>query len=412
MFRKFFTIIGTIGIFAGGLALIAIMGALKPKKEFEKPAEVPPSVFYMVAQPQAITLDVRVQGEVRARTDINLTAQVSGRITELSPSFVDGGAFQKNDMLVKIEDADYRLAVTRAQARVAQAQQVLRQEQAESELAGRDWQELGNGTKPADLTLRLPQLAQASASYDAAKADLQEARLNLARATVRAPFDGRVRRRIAGEGQFVGPGAQLGQIFATDIAEIRLPLTDANLATLGLPFGFTETSENPGPSVKLTATIGASSNQWVGRIARTEGTIDPATRQIGAIAVVDDPYGKGADNGVPLAIGLFVEAEIEGRPYNDAIVIASSALYGRDTVYIVNASDELEKRNVTVASVSSNTVVIVAGLSSGDRVVTSPLRGSDEGDKVTPVEPDATLPLTSDRNSTSNSADVQSAGEG
>ena len=388
MFRKILTIAGTLGIFLAGIAIIVIMNALSPKPNVRKTETVAPSVFYMVAKPETVTLDVNVQGEVRPRTDINLTAQVGGRVAELSPAFVDGGEFKKGDMLIKIEDADYRLARTRAQARVAQAEQALRQEQAESDLARRDWEELGNGSAPSDLTLRKPQLAQAQANYESAKADLDEAKLNLDRATIRAPFDGRVRTRIAGLGQFVSPGAQLGRIFATDFAEIRLPLTDGNLATLGLAFAFSETPTNPGPPVTLTAQIGPTVRTWQGRIARTEGSIDPSTRQIGAIAVVDDPYGAGADDGVPLAIGLFVNARIQGQPFQGAYIIPNTALYGRDTMYVIPENNILEQRTVSIASNTGSEVVVTAGLEVGDRVATSPLRGSSAGDEVTPVDPE------------------------
>ncbi len=390
MLRKFLTVIISLAILGAGIGGIAIMGKLKKKPEEVEFVSVPPSLLYIVAEQKPASINVVVQGEVRPRTDITLTAQVGGRIVDVSSSFVDGGAFKKDEVLVRIEDADFRLALTRAKAQVAQAQQALGQEQAEADLARQDWYELGDGSRPSDLTLRLPQLAQAKANFDAAKADEQEARLNLNRTYVKAPFKGRVRRRIAGQGQFVAPGTQLGEIFATDVAEIRLPLTDANLATLGLPFGFIESASNPGPDVILRAQIGAKFNEWKGRIARTEGAIDSATRQIGAIAVVNDPYGAGASNGIPLAIGLFVEGTIIGEAIENAITLPLAALYGKDSIYIIDSEDRLRKKSVNVASSNGKEVIIVGGISPEDRVVISPLRGSEEGDLVAPIADDST----------------------
>ncbi|HNS86411.1 MAG TPA: hypothetical protein PKH09_05870, partial [Parvularculaceae bacterium] len=106
MFRKVVTIVGTVGIFAGGIALISLMGALRPKVKPEEVALAPPAVFYTTAAPGSVTLDVSAQGEVRPRTDINLTAEVAGRIVQTSDAFVIGGAFVDGDLLVKIEDAD------------------------------------------------------------------------------------------------------------------------------------------------------------------------------------------------------------------------------------------------------------------------------------------------------------------
>ncbi len=385
MLRKLSVVLGFIAIIGAGVFLLIFLQQMRPKPEERITKTVAPSVFIIEARPQTTTVDVVTQGEVQPRTDINLTAQVQGRVESLSEKFVNGGQFYAGDVLLRIEDTDYRLALTRAQARVAQAEQVLRQEEAESQLAARDWQELGDGSPPSDLALRKPQLAQAQANYDASKADEREARLNLDRTIIRAPFDGRVRSRAVGQGQFVAPGAQLGRVFSTEVAEIRLPLTDSDLATLRLPLAFTASDDDPGPEVLLEAFVGASQNQWLGHIKRTEGAIDPATRQIGAIVVVEDPYGAGSDNGVPLAIGLFVSATIKGRPIDNAYVIPTTALYGRDLVYIVNDQNILERRTVQTASVESAKVIVVSGLETWDRIVVSPLRGNDAGNEVTPV---------------------------
>lgn len=386
MFRKLVTIVGTIGIFGGGAALIFAMGSLRPKVTPTEVALAPPAVFYTVADPQAVTLDVIAQGEVRPRTDINLTAEVAGRIVKTSDAFVVGGAFDEGDLLLKIEDADYRAALAGAKARVAQSEELLRREEAESELALKDYEALGREGDPSELTLRMPQLAQARAAFAAAKADYEAALLNLQRTEVRAPFKGRVRERSAGVGQFISPGAPIGRIFSTDVAEIRLPLADADLAKLGLPLAFVETEANPGPPAMLSATYAGEYHEWKARIARTDGAIDPATRQVSAIAVVDDPYGAGADDGAPLVMGLFVDAVVEGKAIENAIVLPRTALYGRDTVYIINADDTLDERRVNVVSADRDSITLTGGVAGGERVVTSPLRGADEGDKVSPTE--------------------------
>lgn len=388
MFRKLATVLGTIGIFAIGVGLVALMSILRPNIEPKEPEVTPPTVFYTVAETQSVTLDATAQGEVRPRTDITLTAQVSGRIVATSEEFVNGGAFNEGDLLVKIEDSDYQAAAAAAKARVAQAEESLRMEEAEAALARRDYEELGREEEPTDLALRKPQLAQARANFEAARAEYRAAQLDLARTSVRAPFKGRVRERSAGLGQFVTPGAQLGRIFATDIAEIQLPLTDNDLAKLGLPIAFSEDEDNPGPPVELTALVAGEQHVWRGRIARTAGAMDPATRQVFAIAVVDDPYGAGAtEDGTPLAMGLFVTATIEGKPYDNAITLPRSALYGRDTIYVINDDNIIEQRTVNVVSAERDTVTVTSGVSEGERVATSPLRGAVEGDVVTPTDP-------------------------
>lgn len=387
MIRKFITVISTVGILFAGVFLIGLMGAARPRLKPQAPVITPPSVFYVTVAPEAVTLDVYAQGEVRPRTDITLASQVAGRIVSTGPAFADGGAFNEGDLLVKIEDADYRVGVAGAKSRLAQAAQNLKREQAEADLARKDYEDLGNKGDASELTLRLPQLAQARAAYESARADLESAELNLERTTVKAPFRGRVRTRLVGQGQYVGPGAQLGRIFSTDAAEIRLTLTDNDLGKLGLPFGFVETAEVKGPAVILTGSLANVEHEWKGRIARTEGSIDPTTRQIAAVAVVEDPYGTGADDGTPLAIGLFVDAKIVGKAFDGAYVVPRSALYGRDTIYVIASGDKIEKRTVTIASAERDQIIVSAGLKVGERVVTSPLRGADVGDTVKPVDP-------------------------
>ncbi len=389
MLRKLFTLLGTVGIFVVGFALIAFMGSLRPKIEPKEVALAPPAVFYAAVDPKPVTLNVFAQGEVRPRTDINLTAEVSGRIVKTAGAFVAGGAFKRGELLVKIEDSNYSVAVAAAKARMAQSEELLRREEAESELAQKDYEALERPGEASELTLRKPQLAQARAAFEAAKADYNGALLDLQRTELRAPFDGRVRERLAGEGQFISPGAAIGRIFSTDVAEVRLPLADGDLAKLGIPFAFNESPQSRGPKATLSATIGGVYHEWTARIARTDGAFDPGTRQIGAIAVVDDPYGKGASDGTPLAMGLFVDALIEGKMVDRAVVLPRTALFGRNTVYVIGAEDRIAVREVVVLSADRDTITLAGGLEAGERVVTSPLRGAKVGDKVTPTEAEA-----------------------
>jgi len=404
MLRKLATIAGTLGAIAiviVGAAGIVLMGQLRSDLEREEPEVIAPTVFYTIARAEPVTLDVSSQGEVRPRTDISLTAQVAGRVVAVSDKFVNGGAFEKGDILVRIEDTDYRAAAATARARVAQTEQALRREEAEAALAREDFEDLGLDDDPTELTLRIPQLAQARADYEAAQAERRAAEINLQRTVIRAPFKGRVRERLAGVGQFAGAGAELGRIFSTDIAEIRLPLNDNDLAKLGIPIDFSESEDNPGPKVELSAVIAGEFHRWEGRIARSQGAIDAATRQVFVIAVVEDPYGAGAsrgpdgasdspsNGGAPLAMGLFVDASIRGRPYENAVILPRAALHGSDQVYVIDEADTLRARTVTIVSSDRDTITVSAGVSDGERIAASPLRGARDGSPVTPIDPDA-----------------------
>ncbi|WP_375549887.1 efflux RND transporter periplasmic adaptor subunit [Oceanicaulis alexandrii] len=356
-----------------------VLAAAAPQAERAEIVARPSAVFVTEAARSPVQLSVTTQGEVTPLTEIDLTAQVSGRITYVNPNFVDGGFFEAGEVLVRLEDADYRLAVTRAEALVAQSRQALVREQAEAELAREEWASLGEGEASA-LTLREPQMAEARAQLASAQATLDEARLNLSRTRITAPFEGRVRAKSADLGQYVGPGARLGRVFATNRVQVRLPLTNAELATLNLPLAFQANESNPGRPAHLSANVAGQVRNWEGLLVRSESAIDPQTRTMSAIIEIEDPYGEAAETaGAPLAVGLFVTARIDGRELDNAIVLPRSALRGADQVFVAQLDGTLAIHRVTVIDTSAERVVVTAGVEPGDRIVTSPLRGAANG---------------------------------
>lgn len=334
------------------------------------------SVLADYARTDNVQLKVNAQGEARPQIEIDLVPQVSGQIVKVSPNFIQGGIFKKGEVLVQIEAADFEIAVIQAEADVATAEQSLIREVAEGELARRDFEELGRGT-PSALALRQPQRAQAEASVKAAKGRLQTARLQLERTKVRAPFDGRVRAKSSDVGQFVSPGARLGQIFSSEIVEVRLPLTDNDLYKVNLPLAYVADNRASAPEVELSAVIAGERRYWKGRIMRTDSVIDVQTRGISAIAEVYDPFNKGmSEDGFPLAPGLFVDAAIDGRLFENMIIIPRDGLRPQDQVYLADDKGKVEIRDVSVIDTNSERAVISSGIEDGELVVLSPMEPS------------------------------------
>ncbi|MCW8870668.1 MAG: efflux RND transporter periplasmic adaptor subunit, partial [Proteobacteria bacterium] len=218
----------------------------------------------------------------------------------------------------------------------------------------------------------------------AAKADLEEAKLNVQRTEIRVPFNGRVMSRNVGLGQYLSAGAVLGQVFSVDVAQVRLPLTDLQLSALRLPLGF-EAEENNAPQVIFTTNIGRNKHQWNGRIVRTNAAVDQNTRLSYAIAEVEDPYGQAAENGAPFAVGMFVNARIKGFQETDAWVLPRDALRQEDTVYVVGEDNKLTIRQVEVYATTSDEVFISSGLQTGEHVVTSVVNNVFDGMLVEPL---------------------------
>ena len=387
--RKLAIILGPVLILVGTVGVIAVLGALRPAPEEAEEQDAGQAVFVAEAQRANITLDVSVQGEVQPLREIELIPEVGGKIVSVSPAFIDGGMFEAGEILIEIEPADYRLAVTRARANVAEAQQTLVREEAEARLAQQEWDELGEG-EATPLALRQPQMDQARARLDAADAALQEAELALSRTAVRAPFAGRVREKSADLGQYVSPGQSLAQIFSTEAVEVRLPLTDAQMGMVGLPIAYFAQGAEEGPEVVFNAIVGGELRQWRGRIVRTDAALDPQTRILHAIAQVQDPYGAGADNDAPMAVGLFVNAEIDGRMVEDAVVIPRAGLRNLDQVYVAKADNTLEIRTVQMVSATGESAVLAGGVEAGERVVVSPMQSAVNGLALTPLAVDET----------------------
>ena len=398
---KFFKIVAPLAVLGLGLGTYALLGAFKPEPEKREDGPRPVTVFVETIVPADIDLKVATQAEVRSRIAIDLVAQVSGRIASVSSEFTEGGSFGPGETLVAIEEIDYRLALSQAEARVAEAEVGVEVALADADVARK---QLRNTKNPSALALKKPQVAQAKASLIAANADLEQARVNLERSLVSLPFEGRITKTYVDLGQFVAAGTPLGQAFATDRVELRLPIKYDQLSALGLPIGFIA-EEGGGRGVDISANIGGLEQHWQGKLVRLDASIDSDTRLIYAIAVVEDPYGKNSSqHGMPLAVGLYVDAVIQGRSIQQALRIPRSALRAGDTVYVVNKEGLLNIRSVGVTHSSPDFAVIHKGLNPGEQVIVSTIRNPLQGMAVQAGERPATgvVDGTAGGDSTSN----------
>lgn len=384
-----------IVILAVGVLASAVMIKSRKPAPQRPPEDFSPLVRVVTAEPRDTRLSVTTHGTVEPLTETAVVAEVAGQILSIAPGFAAGGFFEKGDVMLRIDPVDYELAVTASKSAVAQAKVRLEQEQAQADLARQEWKELGKGEANA-LATRDLQLNQARTELEAAEARLRQAERNLARATVRAPYACRVREKSADVGRYVNTGAVLAQIYATDAAEVRLPIPDADLAHLDLPIDYRGgTPGKPGPAVHLRATLAGVERTWTGHVVRVEGEIDPRTRMVYVVARVKDPYGHAAgEAGAPLAMGLFVEAEIEGRELDNAVVLPRSAVRRGDVVLVVDDENRLRFQPVEVLRAGRDEAIIGDGLSGGERVCVSTIETVTDGMTVRTEEPFARADTT------------------
>lgn len=329
----------------------------------------------MIVETQTIApVDFQVSvpsyGIVRPRTQSLLVAQVGGQIVDKSPNFDEGGYFAEGEVMLTIDPRDYEANVMIAEASLADAEQTLVEEQARAEQAQVDWNRLGNEGEASDLVLRKPQLAAAQARVASAEANLIKARLDLERTQIRAPFDGRVLRQIVDLGQVVGTNTQLAEFYSVGVAEVRLPIASKDLNFVDLP-----EAGNEGAAAPSTATLYselAGNDTWDARLVRTEAAIDDTARQLHVLVHVYDPFTADEQHRVPLKIGQYVTASIEGRLLEGVIVIPSSAIYQGSYVYVVE-DGTLQRRELTITWSDVDRAIVTAGLASGDELVTTVL---------------------------------------
>lgn len=365
-------------------ASAAAWALVNARPEVATASIAPPALLVDVVQARRnpVTFSVQSQGSVAPRTQTTLVAEASGQIVEVSPAFVSGGFFRKDDVLVRIDPRNYESVVKRARAAVARAETQLATETATASYAKEDYarlQRLNPNTGPASaLALRKPQLSAAMAELQSAQADLEKAEGDLDRTVIRAPYDGLVRQKIADVGQYVNVGSQLAMTFAIDIAEVRLPITQNDLQYLDL----TKLRAGLPLEVVLQTQLGGETVSWAAVITRSEGVFDADTRVLYLVSQVADPYGlqRGAEGAqVPLMMGTFVSAQIAGRPGGDLFVVPRQSIYRGKTIWLVDDDSTIRPARVDVVRADENFFYISDGLMEGDRycatAVEQPLPG-------------------------------------
>ena len=374
-------------VIALGLIATVVLVASKPDVETEKTDVALPSVRTLSVAPRDVAVVIRSQGEVRPRTEAVLVAEVGGRVQRVTTDFESGAFVRLGQPLVWIDPRDFEAALAAQRASLAQAEVVLERERAEAEVARKEWDALGRDADPNPLVLRQPQLQEAAARVEAAKAAVQRAELDLERTVIRAPFTGRIRSTAVDLGGFAARGTPVATVYSVRDAEIRLPVQNGELAFLDDLEGL---SSSGGASVTLSTRFAGQEHTWVGTIVRSEGEIDAQTRMIHLVAQVADPYGLDAPVGAPLAVGLFVDAAIEGNPIPDAYELPRSSLRRDGTVMVVE-DGRLRARTVEIVRTTADHIVVRAGLQPGDRVAVSKLGVATEGMRVEarPIESDA-----------------------
>lgn len=381
MKRNTFRVLAPIAVIAGAVVVAGVLVALRPEPERSAPEN--PGVLVSIdhAQRSLHRLDVVAQGTVMPASEIAVQPQVSGRVLRVSERLVPGGLFRAGDLLYEIDPADYRLAVDTARAAVAEAEARLELERGRRRVAEREWELFQDEMKAADdpsLALREPQLRQAQAALDTAKARLAQSELDLERTQVRAPFHALVLDESVDPGQSVGPQSQTVQLVGTDAFWVRAAVETDRLPYVDVP-GF---NARRGSEVTVRMNAGGRTVERQGRVERLLGDLDTAGRMARVLVEVPDPLGLAdsarggrsaeAAQGLPLLLQSWVEVSIAGNREESLLEVPRSWLREGDRLW-VDEGGRLAVRELEIAWRREDSVLVASGLQEGDAVITSAL---------------------------------------
>ena len=342
----------------------------------------------VVAERGAYRPRIRVLGQVEPARDIVLSPRVSGQIIELDPAFIPGGVVKQGQPLLSIDPADFESTLAMRQSDLRQAEADLAIEQGRQNVAKREFEQLGEQIDPANrsLVLREPQIESIRARVEAAEAAVRQARLNLQRTKITAPFDAKILRRSVNIGSQVAPGDELARLVGTDEYWIMATVPLRHLRWIRFP------QDNPADGGEGSLVYLTNPNTWGpdtqrrGQVKRMIGSVDNQTRLARVLISVPDPLARETD-GPPLVLGSLLETEIEGQPIDDVVRLNRDYLRQNETVWVMEEG-ELSIRDTQIIFRDAEYAYIADGVTDGEHVVTTTLATVADGVRLRRAEQD------------------------
>ena len=367
-----------------------LMVWLKPEPEIRPLTSQAPFAITAPAVVGTGAIPVYGAGTVRPVAEIDVAAEINGKVVWVDPAFQSGGRVRKGQILFRIDDADYRNRVQQARANVAAQHVALLRAREEAQIARAEYAQFRRSqtdiAEANPLALWEPQIEAARAAVVRDSAVLADAELALARTKVRTPFRGVVQTESIDVGQFVVAGQSVGRLYATDAVEVVVPLSDANAVLIPGLWELKAGDGNRRVVARVIAEYGDGSYAWEGYVDRAEASLDQQTRTINVIVRVPNPFtsgtrveAAGADPGPPLLVGKFAEVRIEGIIPDQYFILRRSALRPGNEIWAVRDDTRLTIVPVRVLQRSDDKVFVTGTLKAGQAVVIGGIQVATEG---------------------------------
>jgi RND family efflux transporter MFP subunit len=373
-----------------GCILVAVFLIRTPTLlEESAPEVIPVTVRVAEVQMETVDLVVKSQGKVQAAQTVSLSAPVAGPVQWISPALEAGGYVEVNQVVIRLESSDFETVMARSRAAMQQAEAEARH--AAAELAR--FQELADQRLASESQLQdsIRQVEVTKARLADAKANFNQAVLDFERTQIRPSINAIVASRDVELGQYVNRAQQVAVLYGAEEVEVRVPLAIRQLGYLNIPLGSRgEFSETAAPTVTLTGIYGGEEHHWTGRMVRTEAAIDANSNTVQSIIRVKQPGPLAVSNSpntnqIPLPIGLFVRAEIEGKRVEELIALPRSVIRNNDQVLVIDAENKMYFRDVEIFRLEEDRVLISGGLLPGELICISPIQAVVNGMTVQPL---------------------------
>lgn len=289
-------------------------------------------------------------GQVEARANVAISPEVTGRVIDMHTNLVPGGVIRAGETLFSLDPTDYQIALERSRADVAAAEADLEQAKADADNFIKDWQRVYPDRPAPALVAKEPQIRAIEARLAAAKANVRQAEVNLARTNIVAKSDVRIIESTIELAQLVAPNGQYGSYYVVDALRIRASAESSIIEQLDLVAG-------KGATVQID---GSSKNLPV-QITSIGGALDDRTRLRPIILSVPDVAG--------LAPGVFVTIDVSGDTETGVFQLPAAAMATRSSVWRVSG-DRLENQQVDIVD-TTDTFVVVRSFDVKDGIVVS-----------------------------------------
>jgi RND family efflux transporter MFP subunit len=356
------------------LVVIGIIGAVsfvKTKPQAQRKRAMSSMVPVVETMPWTVSSLPRVVdglGTVIADKSAMIKSEVSGRIVAVSDALIEGGLVKKGELLMEIDDAEYRYDVADAEGDLLDAQADLRLEEGNQAVARHEMTLIGEAVDEAykDLMLREPQLQSAQATVMSAQAALDTAKLDVERTKIRAPYDAVIVSVDADVGDYATTSTELVELAATSRYFIRASVPLRSLTPLPMlgktPYSarltLSDGSELPAETFKLLPDLTAT-----GRMAQL-------------LLVVNDPYGV---NGRPLLLNEMVSFRIQGDVVDGVSLLPRRYLRDGNVVWMIDDAETLHILSAEVLQGYADEVLVRVDGIDGMELVTTDLSAASEG---------------------------------